>query len=41
MLGSVTRVLIGQFFRALEQRINPDRPRGIKALFSRLFGGGA
>lgn len=41
MLGSVTRVLIGQFFRALEQRINPDKPRGIKALLSRLFGGGA
>ena len=41
MLGSVTRVLIGQFFRALEQRINPDQPRGIKALLSRLFGGGA
>lgn len=41
MLGSVTRVLIGQFFRALEQRINPDKPRGIKALLSRIFGGGA
>ena len=41
MLGSVTRVLIGQFFRALEQRINPNQPRGIKALLSRLFGGGA
>jgi 2-furoyl-CoA dehydrogenase large subunit len=41
MLGSVTRLLIGQFFRALETRINPDKPRGIKALLSRLFGGGA
>jgi 2-furoyl-CoA dehydrogenase large subunit len=41
MLGSVTRVLIGQFFRALEQRINPDRPRGIRALLPRWLGGGA
>jgi 2-furoyl-CoA dehydrogenase large subunit len=41
MLGSVTRLLIGQFFRALETRINPDKPRGFKALLSRWFGGSA
>ena len=30
VLGSVTRLLIAQFFRALEQRINPDWSRGWK-----------
>jgi 2-furoyl-CoA dehydrogenase large subunit len=36
MLGSVTRLLIAQFFRALEQRINPDQTRGWKGWLARL-----
>ena len=36
MLGSVMRLLIAQFFRALEQRINPDQNRGWKGWLARL-----
>jgi len=36
MLGTVTRVLIAQFFRALEGRFAPH-PRGVKSWLSRLL----
>ncbi|MBT5811571.1 MAG: carbon monoxide dehydrogenase subunit G, partial [Rhodospirillaceae bacterium] len=35
MLGTVTKVLIGQFFRALEHRMTP----GKKSFWARWFGG--
>jgi hypothetical protein len=35
MLGTVTRILIGQFFRGFERRLAPSRP----GVFGRLFGG--
>ena len=36
MLGTVTRILIAQFFRGFERRLSPQRP----GLLGRLFGGG-
>lgn len=36
MLGSVTKVLINQFFRGLDRRLGPDK----SGWWSRLFGGG-
>jgi 2-furoyl-CoA dehydrogenase large subunit len=33
MLGAVTRVMIGQFFRGLERKLHPERP----GLFGRIF----
>jgi 2-furoyl-CoA dehydrogenase large subunit len=36
MLGSVTRVLVAQFFRALQKRIDPDSSSGWRGWLSRL-----
>jgi len=40
MLGTVARVLIAQFFKGLERRIEPEATAEKRSMWRRLFGGG-
>ena len=40
MLGSVTSILIGQFFKGLERHLSGDAPSGPARWWTRLIGGG-